>query len=267
MAAELGATAALTPHSGRGAASQPHQGRLPRHVAVIMDGNGRWAARRGLPRVEGHRRGVEALRRAVRIAGEAGISYLTIYAFSAENWSRPQGEIADLMGLLKRFIRKDLAELAKNNVRVRVIGDRAGLSPDIVGLLDEAETSTAGNDGLVLVVAFNYGGRQEIVRAARALAARVARGELAAEAIDEATFAGALDTRGIPDPDLVIRTSGEVRVSNFLPWQCAYAEYVFLQELWPDFDAEIFAAALAEYARRERRFGGLGEGPSGSGAP
>ena len=229
---------------------------VPAHVAIIMDGNGRWAARRGLPRVEGHRRGVEAVRRTVRSAIELGVKYLTIYSFSAENWRRPPQEVLDLMGLLKRFIRHDLADLHANNVRVRIIGDRAGLSSDIRILLDEAEELTRQNAGLTLVVAFNYGGRQEIVGAVRALAEKARRGEIEPHAIDVETVDTALDTSGIPDPDLVIRTSGEQRISNFLLWQSAYAEYVFLPDLWPDFDGVRFRAAIDEYARRDRRFGG-----------
>ncbi|HJW77524.1 MAG: isoprenyl transferase [Microvirga sp.] len=229
---------------------------VPAHVAIIMDGNGRWAARRGLPRVEGHRRGVEAVRRTVRSAIELGIRYLTIYSFSAENWRRPPQEVSDLMGLLKRFIRHDLADLHANNVRVRIIGDRAALSPDIAALLDEAEELTRRNPGLTLVVAFNYGGRQELVRAVRAIAEKVRRGEIDPAAINADTVDTALDTIGIPDPDLVIRTSGEQRISNFLLWQSAYAEYVFLPDLWPDFDDARFRAAIEEYAGRERRFGG-----------
>lgn len=232
--------------------------RLPRHVAVIMDGNGRWAARRGLPRAEGHRRGVEAVRRCVSAAAQAGIGYLTLYAFSAENWRRPPAEISILMSLLKRYIRSDLEKLHEAGIRIRIIGEREGLSADILALLEEVEARTRDNTGLNLVVAFNYGGRQEIARAARRLADRVAAGTLDPSAIDETCFAAALDTADMPDPDLVIRTSGEQRVSNFLPWQSAYAEYVFLPDLWPDFDEAVLARALAEYARRERRFGGLG---------
>jgi undecaprenyl diphosphate synthase len=232
-------------------------GGVPTHVAIIMDGNGRWAARRGLPRVEGHRRGIEAVRRAVRAAGELGIRYLTVYSFSAENWRRPAQEVADLMGLLKRFVRHDLADLHAHNVRVRIIGDREGLSPDIRNLLDEAEELTRRNDGLTLIVAFNYGGRQEIVRAMRMLAEQVRVGKLEPNAIDMETVAAALDTRDIPDPDLVIRTSGEQRVSNFLTWQAAYAEFVFIPDFWPDFELTTFKAAIDEYCRRERRFGGL----------
>jgi undecaprenyl diphosphate synthase len=231
--------------------------RAPAHVAIIMDGNGRWAARRGLPRIEGHRRGVEAVRRAVRSAAELGIRYLTIYSFSTENWRRPAEEVADLMTLLKRFIRNDLAELHGNNIRVRIIGDRENLTPDIRALLHEAEDLTRANTGLVLVVAFNYGGRQEIARAVRAIAREVKAGRLDPEAIDAAMIDGALDTDGIPDPDLVIRTSGEQRISNFLPWQSAYSEFVFLPDLWPDFDHAAFEAAVGQYIGRERRFGGL----------
>jgi undecaprenyl diphosphate synthase len=241
--------------ANRLAGQGPERG--PAHVAIIMDGNGRWAACRGLPRVEGHRRGVEAVRRAVRSAIEIGISYLTVYSFSSENWSRPAEEVSDLMGLLKRFIRNDLADLHSRNVRVRVIGERRGLSPDIAALLKEAEDLTAGNDGLTLVVAFNYGGRQEIARAFRALATRIKAGALDPEAVDMAAIQAELDTRGIPDPDLVIRTSGEQRVSNFLTWQTAYSEFVFVPEFWPDFDDAVFRAAVAEYRRRDRRFGGL----------
>jgi undecaprenyl diphosphate synthase len=231
---------------------------VPAHVAIIMDGNGRWAARRGLPRAEGHRRGVEAIRRAVRSATDLGIRYLTVYSFSSENWRRPAQEVADLMGLLKRFVRHDLADLHRANVRVRIIGERDGLSSDIRTLLEDAEALTGANTGLTLVVAFNYGGRQEIVRAVRMLAERVRAGELDPGQIGLETLEGALDTCGIPDPDLVIRTSGEQRVSNFLTWQTAYSEFVFVPEFWPDFDHQTFTAAIEEYARRDRRFGGLG---------
>jgi undecaprenyl diphosphate synthase len=227
----------------------------PRHVAIIMDGNGRWAAARGLPRIEGHRRGVEAMRRAVRAAIELRISYLTVYSFSAENWSRPREEVQSLLGLLHRFIRNDLAELHASNVRVRVIGARTDLAPEIADLLREAEQVTQANTGLTLVVAFNYGSRQEIAAAARALAEMVAQGRLAPEEIDADAIAARLDTADIPDPDLIIRTSGEQRLSNFLLWQAAYAEFVFLPILWPDFDKAAFAAAIAEYAHRDRRFG------------
>jgi undecaprenyl diphosphate synthase len=257
MAAEIGATAAMARPPRDEADARAGVARPPRHVAVIMDGNGRWAARRGLPRVEGHRRGVEAVRRAVRLAAEAGVRYLTLYSFSAENWSRPAQEVSDLMGLLKRFVRNDLAELHRSGVRVRIIGEREGLSADILGVLDEAEALTRDNAGLTLVVAFNYGGRQEIARAARRLAEEVAAGRLKPEDITVDRLSAALDTFDIPDPDLVLRTSGEQRISNFLPWQSAYSEFVFLPDLWPDFGAEAFEKALAEYAQRERRFGGL----------
>jgi undecaprenyl diphosphate synthase len=230
---------------------------MPRHVAIIMDGNGRWAAARGLPRVEGHRRGVEALRRTVRAASDLGIAVLTIFSFSSENWSRPQSEIRDLLALLRRFIRNDLADLHKSNVRVRIIGERDDLAGDIRGLLDEAEDLTRGNDGLVLVVAFNYGARQEIARAARRLAIEVAAGRLAAEAITPELLAHQLDLPDLPDPDVIIRTSGEQRLSNFLLWQAAYSELVFVPINWPDFDRSTLESAIAEYRRRERRFGGL----------
>ncbi|MBI3434972.1 MAG: isoprenyl transferase [Proteobacteria bacterium] len=230
---------------------------VPHHVAIIMDGNGRWAAQRGLPRHEGHRRGVEALRRTVRAAGEMGIGVLTIFSFSAENWSRPATEVRELMALLRRFIRHDLAELHRNNVRVRVIGEREGLEADICRLLEEAEQLTRDNSGLVLVVAFNYGARQEIARAARQLAADVAAGRLEISAITAERFSVYLDAHDIPDPDLIIRTSGEQRLSNFLLWQAAYSELVFVPVHWPDFDRHALQGAIADFQRRERRFGGL----------
>src|SRR4051794_21159639 len=230
---------------------------LPIHVAIIMDGNGRWAARRALPRVEGHRRGVESVRRAVRSAIDLGIRYLTVYSFSSENWRRPAQEVADLMGLLKRFVRHDLAQLHSQNVRVRIIGEREGLTGDIRSLLSEAEDLTRHNVGLTLVIAFNYGGRQEIARAVRRLSEQVRAGTLDPQSIDIEAIEAELDTRGIPDPDLVIRTSGEQRISNFLTWQTAYSEFVFLPEFWPDFDHATFKAAVDEYCRRDRRFGGL----------
>jgi undecaprenyl diphosphate synthase len=229
----------------------------PRHVAIIMDGNGRWAAARGLPRSEGHRRGVEALRKTVRAAGELGIRVLTIFSFSSENWLRPPAEIFELMGLLRRFIRHDLAELHGNNVKVRVIGEREGLDPEIRRLLDEAEELTRDNTGLVLVVAFNYGARQEIARASRRIAEDVARGAVTPEAITAEMLASRLDAPDLPDPDVIIRTSGEQRLSNFLLWQAAYSELVFVPTYWPDFDRTALEHALAEYRRRERRFGGL----------
>ncbi|MGZ5843339.1 MAG: isoprenyl transferase [Xanthobacteraceae bacterium] len=231
--------------------------KVPRHVAIIMDGNGRWAAARGLPRVEGHRRGVEALRRTIRAAGDIGISFVTIFSFSAENWSRPATEIGELMGLLRRFIRNDLADLHKSNVRVRVIGERQSLDPDIGRLLTEAEELTKNNNGLTLVVAFNYGARQEITRAARRIAQQVVEGKLAPADITIETVGGFLDAPDLPDPDLIIRTSGEQRLSNFLLWQSAYSELVFLPTYWPDFDRATLEAAISEYQQRERRFGGL----------
>jgi len=229
----------------------------PRHVAIIMDGNGRWASARGLPRGEGHRRGVEALRKTVRAAGEMGISYLTIFSFSAENWARPPSEIRDLMGLLRRFIRNDLAELHQNHVKVRVIGERSDLDPEIRRLLDEAEELTKNNDKLTLVVAFNYGARQEIARAAAKLAAKVRAGEIDPSAVTADLIGQNLDAPDLPDPDLIIRTSGEQRLSNFLLWQAAYSELVFVPTYWPDFDRAALEGAIAEYHRRERRFGGL----------
>jgi undecaprenyl diphosphate synthase len=222
-----------------------------------MDGNGRWASARGLPRGEGHRRGVEALRKTVRAAGEIGISFLTIFSFSAENWSRPPSEIRDLMGLLRRFIRNDLAELHQNGVKVRIIGERRDLDPDIRRLLEEAEELTKDNIGLTLVVAFNYGARQEIARAAARIAAMVKDGSLDPAAINADLIGQHLDAPDLPDPDLIIRTSGEQRLSNFLLWQIAYSELVFVPTYWPDFDRAALEGAIAEYHRRERRFGGL----------
>jgi undecaprenyl diphosphate synthase len=229
----------------------------PRHIAIIMDGNGRWAAARGLPRVEGHRRGVEALRRTVRAAGELGVAYVTIFSFSSENWARPAQEISDLFMLLRRFIRNDLADLHRDGVRVRVIGERDGLEPDILAMLDEAEELTRSNTRMTLVVAFNYGARQEIARAARRLAQEVVDGKRDAASITADEFGKFLDAPDIPDPDLVIRTSGEQRLSNFLLWQAAYSELVFVGVHWPDFDRAALEGAIAEYRGRERRFGGL----------
>jgi undecaprenyl diphosphate synthase len=233
---------------------------MPVHVAIIMDGNGRWAQARGLPRLEGHRRGVEALRRTVRNAADLGIKFLTIYSFSTENWSRPAQEISDLMGLIKRFVREDLAELHRAGVQVRMIGDRDGLDPEILKLVGDAEKLTAGNEALTLVVAFNYGGRQELTRAVRKIAKAAASGEIDAAQIDELAIDRNLDTAGIPDPDLIVRTSGELRLSNFLLWQSAYAELVFLPIYWPDFDRPAFAEALEDFRRRKRRYGGLAAG-------
>jgi undecaprenyl diphosphate synthase len=220
-----------------------------------MDGNGRWAKARGLPRIAGHRRGAEAVRRTVAAAAEFGIAYLTLFGFSSENWKRPAEEVDDLMGLLRHYLRGEIAELHSKGVRVRVIGERKRLAPDIVTLIDNAEKLTAGNTGLCLVIALSYGGRGEIARAARSVAEAVREGRLAPEAIDEAVFARHLLTHGLPDPDLVIRTSGEQRLSNFLLWQTAYAELVFTSTLWPDFGKADFEEALREYHGRERRYG------------
>ena len=229
----------------------------PVHVAIIMDGNGRWATARGLPRAAGHRAGVEALRAAVRNAGDLGLQWLTVYAFSSENWSRPQSEVSDLLGLLKLFIRRDLADLHRNGVKVRIIGARSNLQPDIRKLLEEAEHLTRANSALNLVIAFNYGARDEIVRAAQRLAADAFAGRVDPDKISTVDFAGMLDTGDIPDPDLLIRTGGDMRLSNFLLWQAAYTEFVFLPCLWPDFSRAHLADALATFGVRERRFGGL----------
>ena len=227
----------------------------PVHVAIIMDGNGRWATARGLPRVAGHRAGVEAVRRAVRVAPELGVRWLTLYAFSSENWRRPLSEIIDLTGLLRHFLRMEIAELHSKNVRLFFIGDRSKFDPGIQSDIAGAEIKTADNLGLNLVIALSYGGRAEIVDAARLVAADVAAGRLDPAALDEAAFAARLSTSVIPDPDLVIRTSGEKRLSNFLLWQSAYAELMFVDTLWPDFGPSHFAEAIAEFARRDRRFG------------
>ncbi|MGQ0456822.1 MAG: isoprenyl transferase [Hyphomicrobium sp.] len=229
----------------------------PRHVAIIMDGNGRWAKERGLPRTLGHRQGVEAVRRAVRASIELKISYLTIFSFSSENWKRPSDEVDDLMGLMKRFIRRDLAELHEAGVCIRTIGERQQVDTELMTLIDEAVSLTRHNSTLTLVIAFNYGSRGEIAKAARRLAEDVAAGVLAPESITVDRLAEALDTSGIPDPDLLIRTSGEMRLSNFLLWQTAYTEFVFLNSYWPDFDRAALEQAIAEFRARERRFGGL----------
>ena len=227
----------------------------PGHVAIIMDGNGRWAQARGLPRIAGHRRGGEAVRRTVTAAGELGIPYLTLFGFSSENWKRPPDEVDDLMGLLRHYLRGEVAELHRNNVRVRVIGDRERLAPDIVTLIDNTEALTAGNTGLTLSVALSYGGRAEIAGAARRIAEAALTGQLDPDRIDETVFARYLLTAGMPDPDLVIRTSGEQRLSNFLLWQTAYSEFVFIDTLWPDFTKADLEHALSEFHGRERRYG------------
>ncbi|MFV0297271.1 MAG: isoprenyl transferase [Hyphomicrobiaceae bacterium] len=232
-------------------------GAPPAHVAIIMDGNGRWAKQRGFPRAEGHRRGVEAVRRTVDAAPGLGIKVLTLFSFSSENWNRPATEVDDLMGLIKRFIRTDLKRLHANNVRVRVIGGTDRVESGLVEMIREAETLTAANTALDLVIAFNYGARAEITHAVRQIAQQVHDGVLDVAAIDEETVSNALYTSGIPDPELLLRTSGEVRLSNFLLWQCAYTEFVFVNVFWPEFDRAQLEDAINIYRRRQRRFGGL----------
>ncbi len=227
----------------------------PSHVAIIMDGNGRWAKARGRPRIVGHRQGAEALRRTVAGAIDLGISYLTLYGFSSENWNRPANEIEDLMALLRRYLRAEIAELNKDGIRLRVIGERDRLPRDIVELITDAEVRTEDCDRLNLTMAISYGGRQDILAAARGLAAAARAGRLDPAEIDEKRFAGALSTHGLPDPDLVIRTSGEQRMSNFLLWQSAYSELVFLDKCWPDFGKEDLVDAIREFGRRDRRYG------------
>ncbi|KAA0581242.1 isoprenyl transferase [Azospirillum sp. B21] len=227
----------------------------PGHVAIIMDGNGRWAKARGLPRTAGHKKGVDAVRRTVEAARELGIGTLTIFSFSSENWRRPEEEISDLMGLLRFYLRSEVAELHRAGIRLRVIGDRKRLSDDINRLIANAEEMTRDNRVMTLVVALSYGSRLEIVHAARRLAEEVAAGRLSPDAIDENTLSARLYTADIPDPDLIIRTSGEKRISNFLLWQAAYAELVFVDTLWPDFTKRDLEAAIEEFHRRERRFG------------
>ena len=228
-----------------------------RHVAIIMDGNGRWAKKRFLPRVAGHRAGVEAVRKVARAARDIGLECLTIYAFSSENWKRPAEEVSDLMGLLRHFIQSDIDEFDASGIRLRIIGDYSPLPPALVEMIDAAVARTAGNDKATLAIALNYGARAEMVRATQALAARVAAGEITVEAIDEAAIDAQLYTADLPPLDLIIRTSGEHRLSNFLLWQAAYAEMYFTDTLWPDFDGKELARALADFAQRDRRFGGL----------
>lgn len=232
-------------------------GSAPRHVAIIMDGNGRWATERGLPRSAGHRQGVEALRRTVRAAGDIGIGVLTLYSFSSENWSRPASEVRFLLELLRRFIRTDVAELHQANVRVMMIGDRDGLEGTLRTMVEEAEALTRENDGMKLVIAFNYGSRQEITRAVRVIARKVAEGKIAPGDITPAVIGDHLDTGGLPEPDLLIRTGGEQRLSNYLLWQCAYTEFVFIPDYWPEFGAELLGRAISAYRMRDRRFGGV----------
>ncbi len=248
-----------TPHLETGAA-------VPQHVAIIMDGNGRWARARGLPRAAGHKRGVETVRKLVRDAGELGIKYLTLYSFSSENWQRPVQEVNELMGLLKRFIRRDLASLHEQGARVVVIGNRDNLDQEIVDLILKAEKLTKDNTAITLVVAFNYGSKWEVAGAARKIAEAVQRGELRAEQIDPETFNNYLDTAGIPEPDLLIRTGGEQRLSNFLLWQCAYTEFVFVKQPWPDFNRDLLMKAIEEFQSRTRRYGGLTESNASSSA-
>lgn len=228
---------------------------LPRHVGIIMDGNGRWAEARGLQRTAGHREGAEAVRRTVEASGDLGIEYLTLFGFSSENWKRPETEINDLMALLTRYLRGEIAEMHKQNVRFRVIGGRDAFSPEIIALINEGENLTRDNNRLNFTVALNYGGRADITMAARRAAAEVSSGRLDPRDITEERFSGWLWTAGMPDPDLIIRTSGEQRVSNFLLWQSAYSEFVFLDTLWPDFSRDDLMRAMTEFGRRERRYG------------
>ena len=229
---------------------------VPRHVAIIMDGNGRWAAQRGLPRVAGHKAGAEAVRRTLQAAADAGVEVLTLYAFSSENWRRSDEEISDLTGLMRYYLEKELDRLLEERVKLRLIGDYSAFGPKMTGLLERAVEKTAGNDRLTLVVALNYGSRLELARAASTLAAKAVAGDVAPGEIDEAALAAELDTAGLPELDLLIRTSGEVRLSNFLLWQSAYAELLFTPVLWPDFDEQAFSDALAQFSARQRRFGG-----------
>ena len=244
------------PTAPRPATPDPSPG--PHHIAIIMDGNGRWAKSRGLPRVAGHRRGADAVRRVIRGAAELGVPVLTLFAFSTENWARPADEVSDLMGLLRHYLRHELEELGRNGAKLRVIGDRDRLAPDIQKDIADAEARTRSNTRIDVNICINYGARDEILHATRTLARKVAAGELAADKIDEACFERELLTAGVPDPDLLIRTSGEQRISNFLLWQCAYAELVFVDTLWPDFGKEHLEKAIAEFRKRERRYGGIG---------
>jgi undecaprenyl diphosphate synthase len=231
--------------------------RIPEHIGVIMDGNGRWAKARGKPRTEGHVAGVKALRRMVELCIRYGVGHLTVFSFSSENWSRPPEEVKFIFGLLHRFVASDLARLVANNVKIRIIGDRATLDEALQRLIADVERKTAGNTGLQLVVAFNYGGKAEITEATRQIARAVAAGLIKPDDISEHTIQAALYTAGLPDPDLIIRTSGEQRFSNFLLWQAAYSELVFVEDNWPDFDEDTFVRVLEEYGMRERRFGAV----------
>jgi undecaprenyl diphosphate synthase len=229
---------------------------VPRHVAIIMDGNGRWAKARGLPRVAGHRQGAEAARKVLRAAGEAGVECLTLYAFSSENWRRPKDEINDLMGLLRFYITRELDSLHREGIRLKILGDHKAFQDDIAKLVDTAVARTAGNERMTLAIALNYGARAELAQAARRIAERVEAGETRAADVDEDTIEAMLDTADLPPLDLLIRTSGERRLSNFLLWQAAYAELLFVETMWPDFDGDALRSALSDYAGRERRFGG-----------
>ena len=239
-----------------GAAGLEGGSKVPRHVAIIMDGNGRWASKRGLPRVAGHKAGAEAVRRAMQSAVDHGVEVLTLYAFSSENWRRSAEEVGDLTALMRFYLEREFATLQKEEVRLKLIGDYSAFGPELVSRLERAVERTANNRRLTLVVALNYGSRAEITAAAKALAAKVEMGALQAEAIDEQAIAAELQTHGLPELDLLIRTSGEIRLSNFLLWQAAYAELIFVDTLWPDFKEEDFAQALERFAARERRFGG-----------
>jgi len=235
--------------------TQPESNGIPVHVAIIMDGNRRWAKAKGLPRAAGHAQGAEAVRRTVKAASDLGIQYLTLYGFSLENWKRPAKEIADLMGLLRLYLRKEISELHREGVRIRFIGDRSMLAADIISLIEMSEQKTRANTKLDLVIALSYGSRQEITAAVRQLVEDVAAGEISADAIDENALEGRLYTADMPDPDLIVRTSGEQRISNFLLWQSAYAEFVFTDVLWPDFSREKLEDSIEEFSRRERRYG------------
>lgn len=238
-------------------ASQSDTLRVPRHLAVTMDGNGRWARERGKARTEGHRAGTDALRKLVELSIRYGIEYLTVFSFSSENWSRPKEEVNFIFGLMRRFVASDLDKLSANNVRIHIVGEREGLNDQILALINKAESETAHNTGLKLIIAFNYGGKAEITSAVRRIAKKVRDGSLLPEDITEDSIAAELYTADIPEPDIVLRTSGEQRFSNFLIWQAAYSELVFIDEYWPDFDETVFIKVLEDYSRRERRFGGI----------
>jgi undecaprenyl diphosphate synthase len=251
-------TAKPIPDNSVESSTEKGSGRFPVHVAIIMDGNGRWARARGLPRSAGHSRGAEAVRRSVKAAAEAGVQYLTLFGFSSENWKRPASEVDDLMGLMRHYLRREIDELHRNGIRLSVIGERDRLGRDIVQLITDAEHRTAGNTKLHLTIALSYGSRAEIVAAARKAMQAAIEGKMTPEQLDEGNFSQFLLTADIPDPDLLIRTSGEKRISNFLLWQCAYAEFVFIERQWPDFDQNDFNAAIQEYLGRTRRYGGAG---------